>query len=122
MKWQKIDSSKLREANRLTYSQLLSENRPLAQGWAVPAAVAELILTLVDAQLGAFADDDDGIGASLTEGSLTRGQSRDLVADDVCTESNHRGECPGDGEGAGVMRGRFWTETNMYIRLNDLQD
>lgn len=69
--------------NRLTYSQLLSKDGSLAQRRAVPAAVAELVLTLVDAELGAFANDNDGIGATLTEGSLTGGQSGDLVADDI---------------------------------------
>ena len=61
----------------------MSKDSPLAQGRAVPPAVAELVLALIDAQLGALADDDDGVGATLAEGSLTGGQSRDLVADDV---------------------------------------
>lgn len=90
-----IVSTTERDPERLTCSQLLSKDGPLAQGWAVPAAVAELVLTLVDAQLGTFADDDDGIGAALAEGSLPRGQSGDFVADDVSTQSYHRGECPG---------------------------
>lgn len=81
-------------ANGLTYSQLLSKDRPLAQGRAVPAAVAELVLTFVDAELGAFADDDDGVGATLTEGPLTGGQSWYLVADDVCAQRHHRGQRP----------------------------
>ena len=76
----------------------MSKHSPLPQGRAVPAAVAELVLTLVDAQLGALADDDDGIGATLTEGSLTGGQSRYLVADDVCAQSDHGGQRPGQKE------------------------
>lgn len=81
-------------ANRLTYSQLLSEDCPFTQGWAVPPAVAELVLTLIDAQLCPFTDDNDSIGATLAEGSLTGCQPRYLVADDVCTQSYHRGQCP----------------------------
>lgn len=81
---------KIKFPNRLTYSQLLSKHCPLAQGRAVPPTVSELVLTLIDAQLGALADDDDGVWATLAEGSLTGGQSWDLVADDVCTQSYHR--------------------------------
>lgn len=76
----------------------MSKDGPLAQGRAVPPAVAELILTLIDAQLGALANDDDGVGATLAEGSLPGGQSRDLVADDVRAEGYHRGERPGQTE------------------------
>lgn len=90
----------------------MSKDCPRAQGRAVPAAVAELVLTLVDAQLGTFADDDDGIRATLAQGSLTRGQSGHFVADDVSTQSDHRGECPEGREGEGVIRGIFKTETN----------
>lgn len=77
----------------------MSKDCPLSQGGAVPAAVAELVLTLIDAQLGAFADDDDGVGATLAEGSLTRSQAWDLVADDVRPQGHHGGQCPEGREG-----------------------
>lgn len=73
----------------------MSKHSPLTQGRAVPAAVAELVLTLVDSQLGTFANDYDGVRATLTEGSLTGGQSWDLVADYVSAQSYHRGQRPG---------------------------
>lgn len=79
---------------RLTYSQLLSEDRPLPQGRAVPAPVAELVLALVDAQLGALADDDDGVRATLAEGPLTGCQSWYVVADDVGAQGHHGGQRP----------------------------
>lgn len=59
--------------SRLTYSELLSEHCPFPQGGAVPAPIAELVLALVDSQLGTLANDDDGIGATLADGSLTGG-------------------------------------------------
>lgn len=79
---------------RLTYSQLLSEDRPLPQGRAVPAPVAELVLALVDAQLGALANDDDGVRATLAEGPLTGCQSWYVVADDVGAQGHHGGQRP----------------------------
>lgn len=72
----------------------MSEHGPLAQGRAVPPAIPELVLAFVDAQLGALADDDDGVGPRLTEGPLTGRQSRDLVADDVRAQSDHGGQRP----------------------------
>lgn len=90
----------------------MSKDCPLAQGGAVPAAIAELVLTLADAQLGTFADDDDGIGATLAEGSLMRGQSGNFVADDVSTQSYHSGERPGGREGQGGTKWTFKTKTN----------
>lgn len=80
----------------------MSEHRPLAQGRAVPAAVPELVLALIDAELGALADDDDGVGATLAEGSLPGGQSRDLVADDVGPQSYHRRQRTGAERNNGV--------------------
>lgn len=78
----------------LTYSQLLPKDRPLAEGRAVPASVAKLILALVDAQLSALPDDDDGIRAALTDGTLSGGQTGDLVADDVRTQSHDGRQSP----------------------------
>lgn len=74
---------------RLTYSQLLAEDRPLSQRRAVPASIPELVLTLIDAHLGAFAHNDDGVRATLADSPLARCQPRDLVADDVGTQSHH---------------------------------
>lgn len=88
----------------------MSEDGPLSQGRAVPAAVAELVLTLVDAQLSPFADDDDGVGAALTEGSLAWGQSRYLIADDVGTQSHHGGQRPGAERKRGSVRGEHVRE------------
>lgn len=79
---------------RLTYSQLLTEDCPFSQRRAVPASISELVLTLIDAHLGAFADNDDGVWAALADGSLARSQPRNLVADDVGTQSHHRGQSP----------------------------
>lgn len=91
---------------RLTYSQLLSEDSPLPQGGAIPPAVAKLVLTLIDAQLGALPHHDDGIRAALADGPLTRGQPRDLVADDVSAQSYHRGQRPMGGRDGRGERGR----------------
>lgn len=72
----------------LTYSQLLPKDGPLAKGRAVPPSVAKLILALVDAQLSALPNDDDGIWAALADGALSGGQAGDLVADDVSAQSH----------------------------------
>lgn len=74
---------------RLTYSQLLTEDRPLSQRRTVPASVTELVLALVDSHLGAFTHNNDGVRAALADGPLARCQPRDLVADDVGTQSYH---------------------------------
>lgn len=109
---QKKRQSKIkRPGNRLTYSELLSKDGPLAQGGAVPAAIAELVLALVDAQLGAFADDNDGIRASLAKSPLTWGQSWDFIADDVSTQSYHRGQGPAKRRhicNSGHLQGQIW--------------
>lgn len=72
----------------LTYSQLLPKDGPLAKGRAVPPSVAKLILALVDAQLSALSNDDDGIWAALADGTLSGGQAGNLVADDVRAQSH----------------------------------
>ncbi len=79
---------------RLTYSQLLAEDCPFSQRRTVPASVSELVLTLIDAHLGAFAHNDDGVRAALADGPLARCQPGNLVADDVSTQSHHRGQSP----------------------------
>ena len=72
----------------LTYSELLAEDGLLAEGGAVPAPKAELVLALVDAHLRPLPDHDDGIGPALTDGALPRGQARNLVADDVGSQGH----------------------------------
>lgn len=79
---------------RLTYSQLLTEDCPLPQRRTVPASVSELVLTLVDAHLGAFTHNNDGVRAALADGPLAWCQPGDLVADDVGTQSHHRRQGP----------------------------
>lgn len=79
---------------RLTYSQLLTEDCPLSQRRTVPASISELVLTLIDAHLGAFTHNNDGVRAALADGPLARCQPRNLVADDVGTQSHHRGQGP----------------------------
>ncbi|TNN43891.1 hypothetical protein EYF80_045913 [Liparis tanakae] len=37
-----------------------------------PASIPELVLALIDAHLGAFAHDDDGVRAALADGPLAR--------------------------------------------------
>lgn len=96
MKHTKKKHKKNHTSNRLTYSQLLSEDRLLSQSRAVPPAVPELVLALVETQLGTFANGDDGVGATLTKGPLTGRQSWYLVADDVGAQSHHRGQRPVD--------------------------
>lgn len=61
----------------LTYSELLPEDSLLAEGGAVPASEAELVLALVDAHLRPLPNHDDGIGPALADGTLPRGQARD---------------------------------------------
>ena len=72
----------------LTYSELLPEDGLLAEGGAVPAPEAELVLALVDAHLRPLPNHDDGIGPALTDGALPRGQARNLVADDVGSQGH----------------------------------
>ncbi|KAJ4938097.1 hypothetical protein JOQ06_002723, partial [Pogonophryne albipinna] len=67
---------------RLTYSQLLTEDCPFSQRRTVPASIPELVLTLIDAHLGAFAHNNDGVRAALADGPLARCQPGNLVADD----------------------------------------
>lgn len=81
-----------------THFELLAEDGALPQCRAVPAAVAELKLTLVQAHLRAFSYDDDGVGPALADRPLSGGQAWDLVTDDACAQSYHRGEAAGAGD------------------------
>lgn len=74
----------------LTYSELLPEDSLLTESRAVPASEAELVLALVDAHLRPLPDHDDGIGPALADGTLPRGQARNLVADDVGSQGHDR--------------------------------
>lgn len=79
---------------RLTYSQLLTEDCPFSQRRTVPTSISKLVLTLIDAHLGAFTHNNDGVWATLADGPLARCQPRNLVADDVGTQSHHRRQGP----------------------------
>ena len=81
-----------------THFELLAEDGALPQCRAVPAAVAELKLTLVQAHLRAFSYDDDGVGPALADRPLSGSQAWDLVTDDACAQSYHRGEATGAGD------------------------
>lgn len=83
-----------------THSELLPEHGPLPQGRAVPAAVSELKLALIDPHLDPLPDHYDGVGSALTDSPLTGGQARDLVADDARSQRDHRRQTPAGG-GAG---------------------
>ena len=50
---------------------------------AVPAHVADLVLTLGQPQPGALPDGHDGVRTAPADGSLARRQAGNLVADDV---------------------------------------
>ncbi len=78
----------------LTYSQLLSEDGAFTQRRAVPAAVSELVLAFVDAQLCPLSDHDDGVRPALADGALAGCETGDLIADDVRTKGHHRGKSP----------------------------
>lgn len=78
----------------LTYSQLLSEDGAFTQRRAVPAAVSELVLAFVDAQLCPLSNHDDGVRPALADGALAGCETGDLIADDVRTKGHHRGKSP----------------------------
>lgn len=90
-----------------THSEFPPENGPLPQCRAVPAAVSELELTLVDPHLNSFSDHYERIGSALTDSPLTGGQAGDFIADDARTQCNHRRQTPGKGEGETVKCGTF---------------
>lgn len=77
-----------------THFELLPKHGPLPQGRAVPAAVPELELALVDARLDSLSHHDDGVGSALTDRPLPGGQARDLVADDAGSQSDNRRQPP----------------------------
>lgn len=83
-----------------THFELFSEDGALPQCRAVPAAIAELKLTLVQAHLRAFSYDDDGVGPALADRPLSGSQAWDLVTDDARAQSYHRGEATGTGDTA----------------------
>lgn len=80
-----IDWSKILWTNVIrqqhTHFQLFSEDGPLSERGAVPAARFELKLALVDAHLDPLSDDDNGIGATLADNPLSGSQTGDLVTD-----------------------------------------
>ena len=65
--------------------QLVEDGLPVVDVRAVPAHVAELMLTLPQTQRGSLADSDYRIGPALTDCPLTGRQAGDLVADYVST-------------------------------------
>lgn len=73
-----------------THSELLPEHGPLAQGRAVPAAVSELKLTLIDPHLNSLSDHYDRVRSALTDSPLTGGQAGNFVTDDARPQCNHR--------------------------------
>lgn len=77
-----------------THFQLFSEDGPLAERGAVPAAVFELKLALIDAHLRALSDQDDCVRPTLTDDPLPGRQSRDLVANDARSQRQYGGESP----------------------------
>lgn len=81
-----------------THFELLPEDGALPQSRAVPAAVAELKLTLVEAHLWAFSYDDDGVRPALADRPLSGSQAWDLVTDDARAQSYHRGEATRAGD------------------------
>lgn len=64
-----------------TYLHDSSENRGVVHRAAVPAAVPELVLALLDAHLGAFADVMDVVLVELTQLLLALRQAHQLAAE-----------------------------------------
>lgn len=108
-----------------THFEFLSEDSALSQRGAVPAAIAELKLTLVQAHLGAFSYDYDGVRPALADCPLSGSQAWDLVTDDACTQSYHRGKATGGDTETGyetwrkVLAGRCWRE-HLSATIEDL--
>lgn len=106
---------------RLTYSQLLTEDCPFSQRGTVPASISKLVLTLIDAHLGAFTYNDDGVWATLADGPLARCQPGNLVADDVGTQSHHWGQGPAkvrETHTHSFIHTHQWTHTNTNIHTH----
>ncbi len=77
-----------------THFQLFPEDGPLAERGAVPAAVLELELALVDGHLRALTDHDERVRPALTDDALPGRQAGDLVAYDARSQRQHGGESP----------------------------
>lgn len=69
-----------------TYLHDSSENRGVVHGAAVPAAVPELVLALLDAHLGAFTDVMDVVLVELTQLLLALRQAHQLAAQRLCAD------------------------------------
>lgn len=82
------------ESFQHTHFQLFSEDGPLSERGAVPAAVLKLKLALVDAHLRALSDHDDRVRPALADDPLPGRQSGNLVAYDARSQRQHGGETP----------------------------
>lgn len=69
-----------------TYLHDSSENRGVVHRAAVPATVPELVLALLDAHLGALADEIDVVLVELTELLLALRQAHQLAAQRLCAD------------------------------------
>ena len=56
--------------DRLTYFELLAEDRAFAERRAVPTTMSELKVTLRDPQLRSLSDENHRIGSALADGPL----------------------------------------------------
>ena len=65
--------------------QLVEDGLHVSDALAVPAHIAELMLTLPQTELASLPDSDYRIGPALTDGPLTGRQAGNLVANNVST-------------------------------------
>lgn len=75
----------------LTYDNDVSENVETADRRAIPSLVLELFLAFEQPQPNAVPDSDHGIWSAPTYLPLLLGQARDPAADDLGSQSHHRG-------------------------------
>lgn len=75
-----------------THFQLFSKYGPFSEGRTIPASVAKLELTFIDAHLRSFTDHDDGVRAALADRPLTGGKTRNFITYDARTQCHHGGE------------------------------
>lgn len=101
-----------------------SENRGVVHRAAVPATVPELVLALLDAHLGAFADVMDVVLVKLTQLLLALRQAHQLAAqrlraNDVSLRDEQRvhGQRPGDERD--TRHARFHRSSQMKERANE---